>query len=86
MISREDERVKRCPQLGHEVSFHYCRTLEKERLCPKILNCWWEIFDVEGFLREELSDEAFMRLTNQPSKPRVNTILELIAKAKQSER
>lgn len=85
MDTSQDHRIRRCPRLGHDVRFAYCRTLEGATLCPRILDCWWETFEVESFLREQLSEEEFAALTRPgPAKPKVLSLLELIEQAKQT--
>ena len=85
MIDREDHRKIRCRRLGHEVPFRYCRTLEGEAVCPSIRNCWWETFDVDTFLRENLSPEEYERLAaGAPPKPKLASILEIIEAAKRA--
>lgn len=84
MLNAEDHRVRRCPRLGHDIHFRYCRTQEEERLCPRILDCWWEIFDINGFLKAHLSPEEWEHLTPEHPKPKITGILELIQKARES--
>ncbi len=86
MLSDEDHRVRRCPRLGHEVGFHYCRTQEDDRLCSRILDCWWEYFDVAGFLRAHLTAEEWKALVIQRRRPKVAGILELIQEARKAAR
>ena len=83
MIDAEDEREIRCPRLGHPVSFRYCRTQEGNRLCPRILTCWWEQFDVQGFLREHVGEEEFQALvTPAPAQSKLASILDIVERAK----
>jgi hypothetical protein len=83
MLSDNDEREIRCRRLGHTVSFAYCRAQEGETVCPCILDCWWQTFDVQSFLREHLSAEEFARLSQPPSADKVTTLLDLIRKARE---
>jgi hypothetical protein len=81
----KDHLTQRCPRLGGPVSFGYCREPAGESLpCWKILECWWEVFDVSAYLREQLSEEDFDRLISAKPKPKVASLLELIEKAKQN--
>jgi hypothetical protein len=85
MDTSQDQRCRRCPRLGHEVRFGYCRTLEGNTVCTRILNCWWELFAVEEFLRAQLTDEEFAALAAPPPpKPKVLSLLELIEQAKKN--
>jgi hypothetical protein len=83
MISDNDERETRCRRLGHTVSFAYCRTQEGQTVCPCILDCWWQIFDVQAFLKEYLTDEEFARLAERQPAEKVTTLLDLIRKAQE---
>ncbi|MCK5241546.1 hypothetical protein KAR34_03745 [bacterium] len=83
MIDKYDKQETRCRILGHEISFHYCRTQGEERLCRHILNCWFERLPVEAFLKEHYNPEALHTLWSPPA-PKMHTLLELIEKAKQT--
>ena len=82
MNTQHDQRIKRCPLLGHTISFSYCRTTDGNTPCRKIRDCWFEIFDIELFLQETLPEEAQNTL-NQPIPDRRVTLFELIRKASQ---
>lgn len=80
-----DDLERRCPRLGGPVRFAYCRTAAAEGgVCPKILDCWWERFDVVSLVRETLSEEEFTRLS-QPHPPpdKVASLIDLIRQARQ---
>ncbi|MFP3928384.1 MAG: hypothetical protein ACLFUP_05725 [Desulfobacteraceae bacterium] len=72
----------RCPRLGHQVSFSYCRRERGELPCFKILDCWHEHFDVEGHLRGELNQEQWERAFSRPGKTKIMSLLDLIEEAK----
>jgi hypothetical protein len=76
---------RRCPRLGGIVSFDYCMKCgDGERPCWKIMDCWWETFDIVLFLKQSLSKEEFEHLTRLRPKPKVTSIIELIQKAQAS--
>ena len=80
-----DHLERRCPRLGGPVSFGYCRAQAAGgEVCAKILDCWWERFDVSGLMRRVLSEEAFRRLA-EPRRPpdKVAGLLDLIRQARQ---
>lgn len=82
-IDAHDARRRRCPMLGHDVSFAYCRTPGRDLPCAKVGDCWWETFDVEGFIRTHFTpDEVAQILAPPPDK--AATIVDLIAKARQA--
>jgi hypothetical protein len=77
-----DEYEIRCPRLGHPVAFSYCRIESKGLPCFKILDCWYEHFMIEDFLRQELEPDEWDRVFNKPKKPKVLTLIELIEEAR----
>ncbi len=83
MREEHDERSRRCPRLGHRVTFRYCRTQEGQALCPRILDCWWETFDVVSWVRENYGEEELERLRQREPKDKRTSILELIQQAKE---
>ena len=75
---------RRCPRLGHEVDFAYCLACgEKSGLCWKIADCWWEIFDIVGFLKENYPEDTVAAVLAARPKPKIASIVELIEQAKQ---
>ncbi|KPK65488.1 MAG: hypothetical protein AMK73_02865 [Planctomycetes bacterium SM23_32] len=82
MIGEHDERTIRCRRLGHAVTFRYCRTQEGESVCPLILDCWWESFDVRGFLQAHLPPEQMEGIERPEPRPKVVSLLEMIKRAR----
>lgn len=81
MLQDNDQREGYCRALGHYVKFAYCRQVSRGMPCARVLDCWFENFDVQRFIQEHYSPaeiEAFL----QPSPPKVANLLELIEKAK----
>jgi hypothetical protein len=73
-----DHLERRCPRLGGPVFFGYCRRDAGEGTpCWKILDCWWEYFDVTACL----SEAELNAVKTSTLKPKVSSILELIARA-----
>ena len=74
---------RRCPRLGGPIAFQYCRDgAEPGRPCFKLLDCWWEIFDVETYCRRHFSAETFSRLVDAPPPNKVAGLLDLIQQAR----
>jgi len=74
---------RRCPRLGGSVTFGYCRTGgDSGDPCFKILDCWWERFDVAGMLRQELDADQFARLSDQQPPQKISSLIDLIAKSR----
>lgn len=84
MIEEYDELTIRCPMLGGEVPFRYCRTLNDELPCRKIIICWEFRMKIAKFLSDHYSIEQIEKALAPPTKTRLETILELIEKAKES--
>ena len=83
MSKTEKQLVRRCPRLGNPVPFHYCKICGDERQpCFKILDCWWEYFDVVQYLKDNMSEAQFDRLMKARPKPKVTSLVELIEQAK----
>ncbi|KJS31561.1 MAG: hypothetical protein VR64_10970 [Desulfatitalea sp. BRH_c12] len=81
-MTEYDDKQRRCPRLGSVVSFHYCRTVG-DAPCFKVLDCWWERFDVAACLRECLSPEAFARLAAAGPPDKVTSLVDLIRQARE---
>jgi hypothetical protein len=73
----------RCPRLGGTVPFGYCCAPGEPTPCYKILDCWWEIFDVTTYLRSHLPKDVFEKLLEDRDPPnRLNAIFELVERFK----
>ena len=78
-----DTLERRCPRLGHPVPFRFCRFSEQERPCFKVLDCWWEQFDVVAYFKVRLSAADFDRLAHRPPPDKVVSLLDLIRQAQE---
>lgn len=72
----------RCPRLGHQINFPYCRSENNGLPCFKTLDCWFSYFDVHEYLKEQLSDKEFEMSFENKGKPKVLSLLDLINQAK----
>ena len=77
----DDYRI-RCPRLGHQIYFSYCRIENNGLPCAKTLDCWNDHFLVEEFLTGELSSDEWGKAFNRPVKQKIATLVELIEQAK----
>jgi hypothetical protein len=82
LTERYDHLEIRCPRLGGEVTFKYCRVEGGELPCMRIFACWNCCIPVAQYLRETLSPEQLERFTGQRPKERIATLVELIEAAK----
>ncbi|MDX9785503.1 MAG: hypothetical protein RBT11_01915 [Desulfobacterales bacterium] len=82
MDESKDKNERRCPRLGHAVSFKYCRTSgDGVEACFKLIDCWWEDFDIVRFIRENFPEDRVARLMKAAPKPKAVQLLDLIAQA-----
>ena len=82
MNEEYDALIIYCPQLGGEIPFRYCRTVNENLPCRKIIVCWEFRIEISKFLGEHYSREQIQHALAPPTKTRLDTILELIEKAK----
>ncbi len=83
-IPPEDDFKIRCPKLGHQIFFSYCRKENMGTPCVKTLDCWYVHFAVEKYLRKELTQEEWVACFEKPAKPKVLSLLELIERAQKN--
>ena len=72
----------RCPRLGHAITFSYCRTENSGLPCFKTLDCWFQYFPVEAYLKERLSEEEWEKAFTPKGQTKVQSLLEIIEQAK----
>ena len=86
MDRKQKGLVRRCPRLGNSVPFNYCEICgDDQQPCFKILDCWWEHFDVVQYMKDQLTEDQFNRLMQARPKPKVTSLLELIEQAKKAQ-
>jgi hypothetical protein len=81
-IDRYDTYTRRCPKLGHEVAFSYCRQPGGDVPCKSIFDCWWERFDIEEFIHLHYSQEVIAKIM-EPLMPKHSSLFELMQQAQQ---
>jgi len=81
MLEQYDELNNYCRMLGHHIPFHYCRTVQNGLPCSKILDCHFERLPIQQYIAEYFSEEQQALIFKQPE-PKINTLMELIARAK----
>ena len=68
------------------MTFGYCRQETGGRPCRLILDCWWERFDVRGFLEANLPAEMMSQVEKASTAPppsKVLSLLEIIRQAQE---
>lgn len=83
-VPPEDVFQIRCPKLGHQIHFSYCRRENFGLPCPRIVLCWHAYFQVEEYLRGELSPEEWRETFEKPVKPKILSLVEMIEQAQKS--
>lgn len=80
---RPESLERRCPRLGGEVTFGYCKGCSADQTpCFKIFDCWWERFDVVAHMQGCLSPDAFNALSQNRTPPdKMTSLVELIHQA-----
>jgi hypothetical protein len=82
-----DNLKRQCPRLGSPIPFNYCMMSgEDDGICWKILDCWWETFDVEAYLKANMPESAFQQLMATADKPKnkIASILDIVEQAKKA--
>ncbi len=78
----EDDFQIRCPRLGHQINFPYCRAENSGLPCFKTLDCWYNHFDVHAYFSDKLTKEDFEKSFLNKVKPKVSSLFDLIEQAK----
>jgi hypothetical protein len=76
--------MRRCPRLGGTVGFSYCMRCELDQPCAKVVDCWWETFDIVRYLEDHLPHEQLTRLMNSRPKPKMASLVEMVAQARKA--
>ncbi len=87
MNSEKFDKIEmRCPRLGHQISFSYCRREGGTLPCSRAIQCWGVHIPVEAFFRADIGEEAYTRCFELPQKPKMISLVELIEQAKRKEK
>ncbi|MBW2065945.1 MAG: hypothetical protein JRJ03_13585 [Deltaproteobacteria bacterium] len=82
MIEEHDEKIIRCPRVGGDVTFKFCRSENNMLPCRWVVGCWEGRINIMMFLDEHFSQEAQNRIFVTP-KPKLESLVEMIEKAKE---
>jgi hypothetical protein len=80
-IPPDDSFQIRCPRLGQQIHFSYCRQENMGLPCFKTLDCWYIHFHVVEYLRQELSASQWQETFEKPPTPKILSLAELLEKA-----
>ncbi len=78
-----DQIETRCPQLGGEVLFGYCRRMNSGLPCSRALICFRLLFPVELFFRKALKEETFAEVFETPGEGRMERFLRTVSEARE---
>jgi hypothetical protein len=81
MIKAYDDNMIRCPRVGGEVNFKFCRTENNMLPCRWIVGCWQRRIEINNFLEDHYSNEELTQIFSPP-KPKIESLLSLVEKAK----
>lgn len=81
MIEEHDQKGIRCPRIGGEVNFRFCRLENRMLPCRYIVGCWQLHFDIVAFLEGHYSEQELKEVF-APPRPKMATLLELVEKAR----
>ena len=83
MLDKEsyDQLTIRCPSLGGEVPFSYCRKQGKGDPCARLPRCWMERLDIVAYIKTFFSAEEITAFFLQPPSGRMDTFLTHLARA-----
>ncbi len=85
LIEQYDHKTLRCPRVGGEVNFKYCRFENNMLPCRWIVGCWKMYIDINTFLEDHYSKEELNRVFELP-KPKIQSLVGLIEKAKEAKK
>ena len=77
-LTAHDQREAYCRRLGHHLAFSYCRSPGSDEPCGSILDCWFERFDVAGYMARHYPHRSPGRAGVTP---KLVSLLELIQQA-----
>ena len=81
-MEKYDHLELRCPRLGGEVKFSYCRKEGGDLPCPRIITCWYPHFPVEQHLKANMTKDSWDSFVGQMPKDKITSLMELIEAAK----
>lgn len=85
MIEQYDDKIIRCPRVGGEINFKYCRSENNMLPCRWIVSCWQKQLDINKFLEDHYSNEEINRMFAPPM-PKMESLVALIEQAKQKKK
>jgi hypothetical protein len=85
LIEQYDDTTIRCPRVGGEVNFLFCRTENNMLPCRWMTGCWQERMEIQTFLEDHYTNEELEQIFTPP-KPKIESLVNLIEKAKKAKK
>jgi hypothetical protein len=82
MKADEQNLLTRCPKLGDEIPLSYCLREAGELPCARVIRCWSSFFDVEKFLKDNLTPQQWQVFVHAKPPDKITNLLDLIEAAK----
>ena len=83
VIEKHDDKWLRCPRVGGEVNFRFCRSENNMLPCRWIIGCWQAQIDIHAFLEDHYSEKELDQVFTPP-KPKIESLMGLVEKAKKT--
>ena len=80
-----DQIETRCPRLGHQVNFGYCRQVDSGLPCSRAIDCFYLKLPAEHYFRLVLREETFQRIFLEPGPDRYQGFLQVLDRATRSQ-
>ena len=80
-IDKHDHKEIRCPRLGGDVIFKFCRTCDPP-FCHRIIVCWAQTLDIGTFLASNYTPAEIRQGLERKAGDKLGQILTLADKAR----
>jgi hypothetical protein len=85
LIEQYDDHTIRCPRVGGEVNFLFCRTENNMLPCRWIAGCWKGRMEIQTFLEDHYTKEEREQIFTPP-KPKIESLVNLVERAKKAKK
>lgn len=68
-----------CPMLGHGLNFKYCRTMDLDSPCSRILDCWFERLPIQQYMGDHYTTDE-QKQVFKPLKPKMTALADIVTK------
>jgi hypothetical protein len=75
---------RRCPKLGHQLTFAYCQREAGDAPCQRVVLCWEDRFAVRDWLRATLPENLWEDYFDPRPPNKASSLIGLIQKAQKN--